>query len=227
MKHSMSSSRFTLVMLGFWLTVIAGHAHAAGWQQHRIRQGDGQGGWVTRPALRQVLKHPDADFTMPFGLVHMDNGEIALICSRAKQPLGGRAVIEPIIALSKDGGTTWSDFTILPGIHGRPMNLTDHGGGKLSLVTDRRYFSPDYGRTWKESAEHPPAKDGRPLNLEGNAWVDRDERGLARATLEVGDYHEPGKRAFSDDWIHCVFRRSVDGGKTWVDEVSPSQWKTV
>ena len=214
-------------MLGFWLTVIAGHSHAAGWQEHRIRQGDGQGGWVTRPALRQVLKHPDADFTMPFGLVHMDNGEIALICSREKQPPGGRAVIEPIIALSKDGGTTWSDFTILPGIHGRPMNLTDHGGGKLSLVTDRRYFSPDYGRTWKESAEHPPANDGRPINLEGNAWVDRDERGLARAILEVGDYHEPGKRAFEEDWISGVFRRSVDGGKTWGDEVSPPQWKTV
>lgn len=50
------------------------------------------------------------------------------------------------------------------------MNLTDHGGGKLSLVTDRRYFSHDYGRTWKESAEQPPTKDGRPFNLEGNAW---------------------------------------------------------
>jgi hypothetical protein len=31
----------------------------AGWHEHRIRQGDGKGGWVTRPAQRHVLKHPD------------------------------------------------------------------------------------------------------------------------------------------------------------------------
>lgn len=37
---------------------------------------------------------------MPFGLVHMDNGEIDLICIREQQPPGGRSVIEPIIAFS-------------------------------------------------------------------------------------------------------------------------------
>jgi len=73
------------------------------WQEHRIRQGDGQGGWVTRPALRQVLKHPDANYTMPFGLAQMDNGEIALLCSREKTHAAGNKTFEPIIAFSKDG----------------------------------------------------------------------------------------------------------------------------
>src|SRR5207253_3526716 len=54
----------------------------AGWQEHRIRQGDGRGGWLTRPARRQVLKHPDSHFTMPFGLVRIGNGEIAVLCRR-------------------------------------------------------------------------------------------------------------------------------------------------
>src|SRR5438128_1072210 len=87
----------------------------AGWQEHRIRQGDGRGGWITRPALRQVLKHPDSDFTMPFGLVRMDNGEIAILCSREKQPAQGAKTFEPIIAFTKDGGATWSDFRGIPG----------------------------------------------------------------------------------------------------------------
>src|SRR5439155_15325443 len=76
----------------------------AEWQEHRIRQGDGQGGWVTRPALRQVLKHPDANFTMPFGLVQMAGGEIALLCSREKVQPAGNKTYEPIIAFSKDDG---------------------------------------------------------------------------------------------------------------------------
>jgi hypothetical protein len=42
------------------------------WLEHQIRQGDGQGGWVTRPAQQQVLRHPDCEHTMPFGLVQMD-----------------------------------------------------------------------------------------------------------------------------------------------------------
>src|SRR5262245_57196333 len=112
------------------------HADAANtgrWKEHHIRQGDGRGGWVTRPALRQVLKHPDANFTMPFGLVQMDNGEVAILCSREKTGPKGRTV-EAIIAFSKDGGATWSDFTIIPGTTDRPMLFTDLGRGRLSFL---------------------------------------------------------------------------------------------
>ena len=98
-------------------------AKTGGWQEHKIRQGDAKGEWMTRPAQRQVLKHPDANFTMPFGLVRMDNGEIALLCSREKeQPKGGKT-FEPIIAFSKDSGATWSDFRVIPGTKGRPQYL--------------------------------------------------------------------------------------------------------
>lgn len=104
------------------------------------------------------------------------------------------------------------------------MNLTDHGKGRLSFVTDRRYFSKDYGRTWPESVDHPRTQSGMAFNLEGNAWVDRDDQGQAKAILELGWHYAPGKSHPKDD-ATVVFRRSVDGGKTWIDEVAPPQWK--
>ena len=48
--------------------------------------------------------------TLPFGLIQMDNGEIAILCSREIEPPKGRVTIEPIIAFSKDGGANWTDF---------------------------------------------------------------------------------------------------------------------
>ena len=73
--------------------------------------------------LKQELKHPDSEFTMPFGLSQMDNGEIAILVSREKAiPAGGR-IVEPNIAFSKDGGATWSDFQAIPRTKGRPQFL--------------------------------------------------------------------------------------------------------
>ena len=191
-----------------------------GWLDHRIRQGDGKGGWITRPAKIQMLKPPGADYTMPFGLVKMDNGEIALICSWEKKGLP----IRPIIAFSADGGDTWTDFQVIPGAGGRPVNLTWHGGGTLSFVSGRRYYSRDYGRTWPENIEHPRTRTGMTFHLEGNACVDRDDQGKAKAILELGWHYEPGKSHPKSD-ATVVFRRSLDSGRTWIDEVAPPQWK--
>ncbi len=191
-----------------------------GWLDHHIRQGDGRGGWVPRPAKIQALKAPGSDQTMPFGIVSMDNGELALICSDEKRGKYTR----PVIAFSPDGGDTWSDFQIIEGASGRPMNLTWHGGGRLSFVTGRRYYSDDYGRTWLRNVEHPPTKSGRRFHLEGNAWVDRDEQGNALAIHELGWHYEPGKSHPVDD-ATVVYRRSPDGGETWTAEVTPPQWK--
>ena len=223
-----------LLMIGWSLAAGAlGSGVAWGaWQEHRIRQGDGKGGWVTRPALRQVLKHPDANFTMPFGLARMDNGELAVLCSREKAPPQGARTFEPIIAFSKDDGATWSDFRMVPGTKGRPQYLEALGAGRLSFVTEvfdqggkpQRIFSSDFGRTWTERVDHPPTKAGMPFNLEGNAWIDRDAQGKARAILELGWHYAPGKNHPKDD-ATVVFRRSIDGGKTWIDEVAPPQWK--
>ena len=119
-----------------------------------------------RPAQLQILIYPDSTNTIPFGLIHMDNGETAILCSREKEPPKGRGTIEPIIAFSKDDGATWTEFTIIAGTTGRPMNLTDHGKGRLSFVTNdkppfRRHFSNDFGRTWSESVDTTPSDENR------------------------------------------------------------------
>jgi len=64
------------------VSTLGQNADRAGWQDHRIRQGDGKGGWVSRPAWRQVLKHPDANFTMPFGLVQIMNLTVSMSCAQ-------------------------------------------------------------------------------------------------------------------------------------------------
>jgi len=189
-----------------------------GWLDHRILQGNGRTRWVARPAKRQALRHPNSKMTMPFGLVRMDNNELALLCSAEGNPT------KPIIAFSRDGGDHWSKFQEIPGATGRPMVFTDHGGGTLSFVTGRRYFSSDYGRTWTENVAHPPTRAGHSFHLEGTAWVDRDRSGRARSILELGWHYEPGKKHPRDD-ATVVFRRSNDGGRSWVDELSPEQWK--
>ena len=189
-----------------------------GWLEHRVLQADGRGGWVSRPAKIQAIQHPTATMTMPFGLVRMDNGELALQCSAEDKPT------RPVIAFSRDDGDTWTDFYEIPGASGRPMLLTCHGGGMLSFVAGRRHFSHDYGRTWNDSVAHPPTRAGRPFHLEGNAWVDRDEAGKAKAILELGWHYAPGKTHPRDD-ATVVFRRSLDGGRSWIDEFSPPQWK--
>ncbi len=110
--------------------------------------------------------------------------------------------------------------------------MTYLGGGRLSFVTEvfdkaarpQRIISSDYGRTWTERIDHAPTKSGMPFNLEGNAWVDRDAKGDARAILEVGWHYDKGKDWPKDDATD-VFRRSLDGGKTWIDELAPPQWK--
>jgi hypothetical protein len=201
------------------------------WEEHTVRQGDGRGGWTLRPAQRQVLKHPDADHTMPFGLARLDNGEVALLCSREKTQADSRTV-EPIIAFSKDDGATWSEFMTIPGTVGRPQYLHWLGGGRLSFITEvwakgarpQRIFSEDYRRSWTETVENPLTRDGHGFGVEGNGWVDRDGQGMARAILEIGYHLEAGKSHPTGDFTG-VFRRSLDSGRTWTDDVSPPQWK--
>lgn len=203
-----------------------------GWRPHMIRQGDGKGGWITREAQLQFLTAPPEEGAKPlafglgsgnataFGLVQSDNGDVVFAGTWTLK--GGPEATS--IAISSDRGVTWSDLTPIPGVTGRPMNLTNLGGGTLSFVTDKRYYSHDHGVTWTDSIEHPPTGMGLPFMLEGNAWVDRDENGKAKTIYEIGWHYKPeGKHPEKDAW--AFFRRSIDGGRTWLDEISPPQWK--
>jgi hypothetical protein len=191
----------------------------AKWRPHQIKQADGRGGWITRPARIQTLKHPGGENTKPFGMAQMDNGEIIFIGSWHN---GTKEV--PVVTISSDGGDTWSALLAIPGQSGRPMMLTYLGGGNLSVITGSRLFSSDYGRTWPESVPVPPTSDGLGFYSEGNAAIDRDANGMATKVIESGCHFKPGKSHPIDDGT-ALIRHSTDGGRTWQGEVAPSAWK--
>jgi hypothetical protein len=56
-----------------------------------------------------------------------------------------------------------------------------------------RLFSVDYGRTRPGRVGHPPTREGRGFPVEGNAWIDRDGKARAGATLELGGRYAQGK----------------------------------
>ena len=118
-----SSQAAALVFLG--LLSLSGLAEAK-WQPHQVKQRDPQGKEVTLPAQRQTLSIKGQKRVLPFGLIQMDNGEIAMIASRESDEF------LPVITFSADGGDTWSDFKDLPGSV-RPMHLMYLGQGKREL----------------------------------------------------------------------------------------------
>ena len=191
----------------------------ADWQPHTVKRGDGQGGHTSLPAKRQGLTIPGALHVMPFGLVQMDNGEIALIASRETP-----GVFQPVIAFSNDGGNTWSAFREMAG-KCRPTNVTYLGGGTLTYCGATRHFSDDYGRTWHESVPIPKTEAGKTWHLEGNACVDRGGDGKAVRVMESG-WHLKEGQSYKTGMV-AVLRHSLDGGRTWQGEVSPPQWQPV
>lgn len=221
-----------ITLLFLLASVILAPQFARGeWQAHHIRQGDGKGGWATRAALRQVLKHPDSEFTMPFSLVQMGNGEIAILVSREKAKPGGGRIVEPNIAFSKDDGASWSAFHAIANIKGRPVFLTWLGGKRLSFATqtwedakEQRVFSDDYGRSWHKAVELQRTTSQHTYAVEGNNWVDRNKKGQAQAIFEIG-WHLKAGRSFPAGPYTSVFRRSADDGHAWGDEVSPVEWQ--
>ena len=55
--------------------------------------------------------------------------------SNPKRDMTGLSLCN-VFLRSKDGGATWSDFTIIPGTTGRPQYLEWLGGGRLSFITE-------------------------------------------------------------------------------------------
>ncbi|HCN09649.1 MAG TPA: hypothetical protein DIT01_17115 [Lentisphaeria bacterium] len=76
-------SRYRYALAGFLLVALATPLTAssaqAQWQPHTIKVGDGHVGQVQVPAQIQAVKFPGCDVTLPFGIVAMDNGELAML----------------------------------------------------------------------------------------------------------------------------------------------------
>ena len=160
-----------------------------GWKPHWIKQGDGKGGWLCRPAQMQFLHAGDGKMSymdrrfpgfVPFGVVQMDNGELVLVGVK-RDETSAKPVEKTAVTFSKDLGATWEPIRLIEDALGRPMELTFLGRGKLVFQIDgqvpaMQYFSSDYGRTWAdrqplqvatsgvwEGAEGFYAAEGNPL----------------------------------------------------------------
>jgi hypothetical protein len=248
----MCGCRRQLLINGLALTLLAGFGWASapaaedgkGWKPHAVKQGDGHGGWIQRPAELQFLRKPGdlTDMTMCFGLAQMDNGEVILAAAWNKEDEKGKTLApdKPLVAFSKDRGNTWSDFSVIPDALGRPVLLTYLGKGNLTFQTDvvanptMQYFSKDYGKTWTErqrlqpSANKGTQSDGKSQpgywGAEGNNLVDRDAKGVATRIAQVGWNFDPGS-TFPTAPSNSYIRWSADGGRTWSRQSRPAAWR--
>ena len=195
----------------------------AGMTRHQIRQLDGKRGCVTLPAERRVISTKRGGLN-PFGVVQMDNREVALMCGGR---VGGKRD-KPVITFSKDRGRSWSDILVVPKGVGRPVLLAYLGEGRLTFRTQQpafRFFSSDYGRTWSEPRKEQPAGSGGEVYGEGNPLVDRDLNGNAARVAEVNWYCESGSWK-PTGFTTGMIRWSADGCRTWATEVKPMAWRS-
>ena len=138
-----------------------------------------------QPAEYQFLPRFGEAKVVPFGLAKTDNGEILLLGAAKTDRIAFQNGEETVAAISADGGATWSDYQAIG--YGRPVMLTDLGGGTLSyndggLMAESGSslcFSHDYGRTWSERIPLAKAPDGKDFCSEGNPLADRDAQGRA------------------------------------------------
>src|SRR5262245_65733796 len=70
-----------LSLVAFSAGTAARGEEKPGWKPHLIKQGNGRGGWDLRSGECRFLHKPGGKYTMPFGVVQMDNGEIILAAS--------------------------------------------------------------------------------------------------------------------------------------------------
>jgi len=205
-----------------------------GMKKHHFRTGDGKGGWKWKTGQFRFL-HTAGYMLMPFGLAQMDDGEVVLI-GALETILTGTLTADKakvVVAFSQDRGDTWSDWTLVDGAESRPMMLAYMGNGKLTFVSEgpfspisgataNRFFSTDYGRNWVKSIPVQPAGNGRPWWTEGNPLVEPDASGNAVRIAEIGYNYADG--AWPQKPCDAFFRWSLDGGRTWTNEVSPKEW---
>jgi len=201
-------------------TVAMPRGAELGWKDHFMRVGDGKGGWEVKKSQFQFLHAATGKGIKPFGVAQMDNGEVMILASWD----GDKGEV-PVVAFSKDGGATWTDWTLIPGASGRPMMLANLGNGRLTFQSGLRYFSSDYGRTWPDTVPIQLPSNGRFWGPEGNPMVDFDAAGKPVRMAEIGYNYADG--GWPSEPCDAFFRWSNDDGRTWVNESKPEAWRRV
>jgi len=205
-----------------------------GWKPSCLLRRDGKGGWTLGSAQVQFVHwpsgvpywHPKYQLLVPYGVARMDNGEIILVGAVGNDKPEERAVV----TVSGDGGQSWAPLRRVGRYAmGRPMSLTYLGAGVVMFAANYkgksvRFFSKDYGRTWRERVALPVLSNGQPISTEGNYLVDRDENGMATRIAGFG-IMAPRPKDYPFGAFIGGLHWSEDGGRTWSEPIIPKAWQ--
>jgi len=172
--------------------------------------------------------HPKYQLLVPYGVAQMDNGEIILVGAVGND----KSEEKTVVTISSDRGETWAPLRrIGRTMMGRPMSLTYLGAGEVMFATGyddagkaTRFFSKDYGRTWRERVALPVAADGMAIISEGNYLVDRNDDGMATRIAGFG-IMGPRPRDYPFGAHLGGLHWSDDGGRTWSEPLIPKAWQ--
>ncbi len=142
----------------------------------------------------------------------------------AKNFFDGANTLNPIPAVSRDGGRTWQQFPVLDGQQpsgqgiipfGRIAPLPDGLMGVMLYRDEVAFFvSADLGATWRKRGQ---LSLGRTFNE--TTWLQLDNGDLFAASRSYG-VGNGGKHAANNGAVgqHLEAYRSTDGGRTWTSE---------
>ena len=188
-------------------------------QAHEVRQLTGKAGVVRFPARLQIVTERwNRVVAVPY-IVYMPEKDRLLMLVSCDYPHHAE------VLFSDDRGLTWSDpKPAISGKDGRPLpalgtGLCYLGDGNVLFYAGSRWFSRDYGQTWKESVALEPTPDGKPWAIWDPPLVERDAKtGNLERLIETG-YQQSGHKN-----SQAFLRSSTDGGATWNPAVRIAQW---
>ncbi len=180
-----------------------------GWRKHVVRQRAGVGKEINLSAKMEMVSEDLNRFMAVPYIAYMPEKNRLLLLEGNDYPHRAETLY------SDDLGLTWSEPKLVSSeAGGLAIGLTNLGGGNLMLNMGKHYFSSDFGETWGNTIDVPPASNGRGWYEWDPVLVDKDKPGkVTRLMSYCSDNMQP------DGHFQGYIRFSDDVGKTWRDEV--------
>jgi BNR/Asp-box repeat len=215
-------------LLGLSLLVLLPSTACAGeWKPHEVRRINGTAGEVRLPAELQIVTESwNRVVAVPY-LAYIPEKHRLLMLVSCDYPH------HPEVLFSDDHGASWSPpKPAIIGAEGKPLaglgtSLCYLGEGSVLFYSSSRWFSRDYGQTWKESVPLEPVSDGKPWYTWDAPLIERDAMtGKVSRLVETGyTWFKPPEVEMARQ--QAYLRLSTDGGRTWSRSSKVPQWAAV